>query len=565
MKHFRGYFFGKRHGKSREIFLDEVFLDSSNLPDFDVHQFEGRIEKPIQKKTIVYLGIFFSIVSVIFLWKIGTLQIVKGEAYALRSENNRLKHTPIFSERGIIYDRNGLELVWNSPSENIFPKRSYIDLGGFSHLLGYIGYPATDSSGVYYNTDFVGKDGVESYHDSRLQGANGLKIVETDALSKTRSESTVRTPVNGENLTLTIDARLQNKLFEFISNLSDSHGFGGGAGIIMDVETGGVLALTSFPEYSSTVLSEGDDRDMIRKFQRDKRTPFLNRVVSGLYTPGSTVKPFVALGALNENIINPSKEILSTGSISVDNPYFPDLKSVFTDWKAHGLVDMRDALAVSSNIYFYEIGGGYKDQKGIGISNIEKYTRMFGLGEVTDIDIPGEAVGVIPNPEWKAENFENDQWRLGDTYYTSIGQYGFLVTPLSLVRAISTIANKGILVSPHVVKNTNIESEKIEGIDSKNFDVVIEGMRQAVTAGTAKGLNIPQVKVAAKTGTAELGVSKKLVNSWIVGFFPYEKPRYAFTVVMEKGARDNTIGGLFVMRQLFEWMAVNTPEYLEVI
>jgi len=330
----------------------------------------------------------------------------------------------------------------------------------------------------------------------------------------------------------------------------------------MDVNSGEILALASFPEYSSTILSEGDDRSAIRRFQNDYRKPFLNRAVSGLYTPGSIVKPFIAIAALNEKIISPEKKILSTGSISIQNPYFPDLKSVFKDWRPQGWVNIKDALAISSNVYFYEVGGGFKDQKGLGISKIEKYVNMFGLGELTGIDLPGEVKGIIPNPKWKAENFNGEAWHLGDTYHTAIGQYGFSITPLQMVRGIAAIANYGKLVTPHVVKTDSVKYKDINGISKVNFDIVKSGMRQAVTDGTAKGLNIPQVQIAAKTGTAEVGISKKRVNSWILGFFPYENPRFAFTVVMEKGPRENTIGGLYVMRQLLEWMSVNTPEYL---
>ncbi len=563
MKPFKNFFTGRKNLKDNEIAPDEIFLDSSNLPNFDVHQFEGRFEKPITKKTIFLLGSFFILIGIVFISRVGVLQISKGDSFKKRSENNRLQHTPLFSERGIIYDRNGVELAWNSPGDNVFPKRSYIDKRGLSHILGYIGYPKKDNKGIYYQTEFTGKDGIEKFYNDELAGSNGLKIVETDALMNVRSESIIKPPQDGGNITLSIDAQVQSRLYDLMDSLAKDRGFSGGAGVIMSIDTGELLALASFPEYDSSILAEGSNRSAIRSFQNDKRKPFLNRPVSGLYTPGSIVKPFVALGALNEGVISPDKKILSTGSISVQNPYYPELKSVFTDWKAHGWVDIRDALAVSSNVYFYEVGGGFENQKGLGISNIEKYAKKFGLGELTGVDMPGEVNGVIPNPKWKAERFNGEKWRVGDTYHTAIGQYGFQVTPIQMVRAIAAIASEGKVVLPNLVLGKQIKIEEIDGIEENNFKIVKEGMRQAVTAGTAKGLNIPQVTVAAKTGTAELGVSKKLVNSWIVGFFPYEDPKFSFTIVMEKGPRKNTVGGLFVMRQLLEWMSVNTPEYLE--
>jgi penicillin-binding protein 2 len=564
-RNIKNFFIGKRKKRNwnNEINPDEIFLDSSNLPNFDVYQFEGRFEKPITKKTIILLGFFFILTGCAFIARVGVLQILKGDALSAQSENNRLRHTPVFSERGVIYDKNGVELAWNSPGQDDFSLRSYIDIHGLAHLLGFVSYPASDNKGIYYRKELVGKDGAERFYNKKLMGENGIKIVETNALMEVQSESVIKPPVNGENITLSIDVRVQNKLFEFMKQLSADHGFSGGAGVILDVKNGEILALASFPEYDPTILSNGGDASAIRRWRQDTRKPFLNRVVSGLYTPGSVIKPFVAIGALNEKVITPDKKILSTGSISIPNPYFPNTKSVFTDWKAHGWVDIKEALAVSSNVYFYEVGGGFEDQKGIGIANIEKYTKLFGLGELTGIDLLGEKKGVIPNPEWKAKNFNGEKWRVGDTYNTTIGQYGFQVTPIQMVRAIAAIANEGKLVSPHITKGIVKDFMQINGVDKNYFTIVKEGMRKAVTQGTAKGLNIPQVKIAAKTGTAEVGISKKRVNAWIVGFFPYKNPRFAFTVVMEKGPRKNTIGGLFVMRQLLEWMAINTPEYLK--
>jgi penicillin-binding protein 2 len=273
----------------------------------------------------------------------------------------------------------------------------------------------------------------------------------------------------------------------------------------------------------------------------------------------------VALGALTESIISPEKQILSTGSISIQSPYDPNIKSVFTDWKAHGLVDMRTALAVSSNVYFYEVGGGFEGQRGLGITKLEKYYRMFGFGQTIPGDFFSGTSGIIPNPEWKKKNFKGEEWRLGDTYYTSIGQYGFQATPLQAARAVSAIANDGILLTPVITRSGQDEATGAETIpiDKNNIEIVKEGMRQGVLMGTAKGLNIPQVEIAAKTGTAELGVSKEKVNSWVIGFFPYKNPRYAFAVTMEKGSRHNVIGALYVVRQFIEWMTVNAPEYIK--
>jgi len=560
----------KKYSKQYEIAPDEIFLDSKNLPNFDVDQFEGRMERSISKQAISFLSVFFILISFIFIGRVANLQIVEGSFYRDRSENNRLKHIPIFSERGVVFDRKNKELAWNIPGDNDFSKRKYIKEPGFAHILGYTNSPKKDSSGFYYQTKFIGKDGVEKIYDNVLSGKNGVKIVEVDVFGKKQSESLIFPPKDGNSVTLTIDSRIQKELSMSISSLAKEIGFNGGGGILMNIQTGEIIAITSVPEFDSNVLSEGEDNGLIAKYILDKNKPFLNRVISGLYTPGSTVKPFIGIAALNEGVITPDKKILSTGSISVQNPYFPDLKTVFNDWKAHGLVNIRDALAVSSNVYFFEVGGGYKDQKGIGIANIEKYARLFGLGEKTGIDLPGEIDGIIPNPEWKKKIFNGDDWRIGDTYNTAIGQYGFQITPIQLVRGIASIASDGKIVQPHILlKINNVpvhENNSTIGaidIDKENFEVIKSGMRQGVTNGISRVLDLRYVKIAAKTGTAEVGTAKKYANSWITGFFPYDNPKYAFAVVMEKGPRNNLKGSIFVMRSLFDWMKKNTPEYFK--
>mgnify|MGYP001576812491 FL=1 len=188
--------------------------------------------------------------------------------------------------------------------------------------------------------------------------------------------------------------------------------------------------------------------------------------------------------------------------------------------------------------------------------------RSFGFVEETGITLSQEERGVIPTPEWKKETFDGEEWRIGDTYNTSIGQYGYQVTPLQMARGVASVANGGILLRPQLLLGGKIEAQSLD-IAPQYFDIVKEGMRLAVTEGTAQGLSMPQVKIAGKTGTAELGALKQFVNSWVVGFFPYENPRYVFTIVMERGPAKNLIGATYVMRQLLDWMILNTPEYLK--
>ncbi len=554
----RKFHFWKRK-EYPEIDPDVIFLDSHNLPDFDTQQFEGRIERPISKFSFALILLAFFLCSGAYLWKISALQIAQGEEYYAASKDNQLRHIPIFAPRGVIYDRNHIALAFNGES------RSYIQENGFGHLLGYVGLPSKKDleNDTYYSNEIVGRQGLEQTYERLLRGTHGLKIEEVDVHGDITSSSVLRESSEGNNLNTSIDARVQKKMYELIESLALDKHFQGGAGIIMDVKTGELITLVSYPEYSPQVLVEGKDRETISAYQNDSRTPFLNRATQGLYAPGSIVKPFIATAALSERTISPDTAIVSTGSISIPNPYDPSKPTVFKDWKAHGAVNMRQALAVSSDVYFYVVGGGYRNQAGLGIERIDKYLQKFGFGSPTGIDVEKEASGVIPTSEWKAEHFDGEKWNVGNTYHTAIGQYGFQVTPIQTVRAIAAIANGGKLVTPRLYRNETRAGNAGSsiGISDSLLKIVREGMRMAVTEGTGKGLSIPGFPIAAKTGTAELGVSKDKVNSWVIGFFPYDTPRYAFAVVMERGDVHNTIGGVFIMRQLFDWMLVNAPEY----
>ncbi len=480
---------------------------------------------------------------------------------AMRSNANRLRQIAVFPERGIIYDRQGEKLAWNDGD------RVYID-EGFSHLLGFIGLPSVQDleTNEYNVQELIGRTGVEKIFNNILSGQKGIKIEEIDVWGETLSDHLLKPPVSGRSIYLSIDSRLQKILYQSIKELAESRGFVGAAGVVMDIKTGEIVVLTNYPEYDSNILSQGQEVEKISEFINNPANPFLNRLGAGLYTPGSIVKPFIAVGALTEGVIDPRKNIVSTGTLTLPNPYFPDQPSVFLDWRAHGAVDMRQAIAVSSNVYFYQIGGGYGDQKGLGISNIEKYAKLFGLSLPTGIELGGETRGIIPNPDWKAKNFNGDRWRIGDTYNTSIGQYGFMVTPLQMVRATAILANGGQLITPTVIKKNgslNEDNQSLSLLD-EHLAVAREGMRQAVTQGSSQMLNSPNYKVAAKTGTAQIGLSKNFLNSWIIGFFPYDNPRYAFAIVMERGPADALFGGVTTATfSFFEQLFKEAPEYLK--
>lgn len=557
-----------RKKRQTQVEVDEVLFDATNILGLDLDRLEGKRELPIANKSIYKVGVVFVLVALFFLGKVYDLQVINGEKLFAIAESNSVDRDTIIAERGVIYDRKGEMVVWNEVDQrgvHDFPVRAYTDRLGLGQVLGYVSYPKKDNRGFYFRTEYIGRNGVEAAYDEVLKGKNGSKIVVADALNNVISEHALDYAVSGDPLYLSIDAELSEAMYQIISTSSAQAGFRSGAGAIMDVETGELIALTSFPSYDPEIMADGHEVEIINSYNQDDRLPFLNKVVGGAYTPGSIVKPFVAYAALSEKIIDPNKVIVSTGEIVIPNPYNPSNPSRFTDWRAHGAMTMREAIAFSSNVYFYTIGGGYGDQKGLGITKMSEYYRKFGLGSTTGINIAEEQAGVVPDPAWKKKVFDDD-WRLGDTYFTSIGQFGFLTTPIQMLRAYSALANGGHLVDPHVIKDKQGNSVDIH-LNPDYLKIIHEGMRMTVTldGGTARGLERKDVAVAAKSGTAEVGSGNAYVNSWAAGFFPYENPKYAFILMMDRAPRSNALGAARIMGNVVEWMSENRPEYLGIV
>jgi len=556
-----------RKRKKEEVSFDEILLDSSNLPSFNRGRMEGHMELPITNRNIAVVGIIFMVVALWFLHQLFVLQIVEGSHYKDISDNNTIEETTIIAERGVVYDRNGELIAWNEPDksdEYAFPMRAYTNRKGLGQLTGYVSYPLKDSKGIYYRTEYLGRNGIEGAYNQLLAGINGHQLLERDAHGDTVGAHVVEPPVPGEAVTLSIDAKLSEAMYDIIATSTIKAGFRSGAAAIMDVHTGEIIAMTSYPSYDPEVMADGDDVALIEEYNNDERFPFLNKVLAGLYAPGSIVKPFMAYAALQEKIIDPNKIIVSTGEIVIPNPYDPANPTRFTDWRAHGAMNMREALAFSSNVYFYYISGGFGDQKGLGIKLMKQYMDFFGFGTKTGIVLANEQEGIVPSPEWKEEVFD-EEWRLGNTYQTSIGQFGWQVTPLQMLVAYGALANGGKFFVPHLIKGeTPVYRE--EKLDPESLKIIHEGMRMTTNypGGTARALERKDVAIAAKSGTAELGVGNAYVNSWAAGFFPYEDPQYAFILMMDKAPRSNALGGTRVMGDIVQWMSENTPQYLGI-
>ncbi len=540
--------FRRRRRYNYEIDPDEIFLDSTNLSSFDSAQFEGRLEKPISQRTFAGLFIALGILSLILILRAADLQIIKGPVFAEESANNSLSSEILFAQRGVITDRYG-KIITENIKRSDGSVRRYYKLPEMGSIIGYVSSPKKDSSGRYYDTQEVGVAGLEKQYNTLLTGKNGTVLKETDAFGRVRSQGVIIPAKKGGTLKLSIDADLEELFAKSIANVVERKHFVAGAGVIMDVNTGEVRAIVSYPSYDPNVMVNGGPSSVIVGYSTDKRHPFLDHAAQGVYVPGSIVKPFVSAGALTDGVITQNTVIDDKGRISIPDPYHAGKEFVYTGWKALGPVNVRKAIAWSSDIFFYTVGGGFGKQKGLGIDRLDYWYKQFGLGSLTGIDLPREVKGLVPGPSWKRAAYKRP-WYLGDTYFTAIGQYAMQVTPLQMARATAAVANGGKLLTPRMRFSQGVEYTRVP-VTSSSLEIVKEGMRMGVTTALAGAINLPYVDVAAKTGTAQVGINNQYDNAWVEGFFPYEKPVYSFAVVLERGPSGAGEQAVNVMRELF--------------
>lgn len=438
-------------------------------------------------------------------------------------------------------------------------QRAYNDYGYFSHIIGYIGKVSgadLKADSYYSPIDFMGKDGLEAQYEKELRGSPGKIAISVNSENTVLKTLMAKESLRGNNLLLSIDGDLQKILVNALNDKITQTNSTGGAAVVLNVKSGEVISLVSLPSFDFNAQTYSD-------IIKDKDKPLFNRAISGFYPAGSTIKPFVASAALAENIIDPNYKIDDTlGYIKIENQYDPNIIYTFHDWKAHGFVDMRKALAVSANVYFYVIGGGYKNIKGLGIDLLEKYFKIFGFGKATEIDLPGETDGLIPNPSWK-KTVKNENWYTGDTYNVSIGQGDVIITPLQLASAIGAVANGGTLWKPKIVSNItdndgNIIKEfkpvqiRNNLVDGNKLKIVREGLREAVISGSAYLLADLPIKVAGKTGTAQVTNTFRRTNAWFTGFAPYDNPEISLAIIVE-GAGEGSTAAVPIAKKAFEW------------
>ena len=452
------------------------------------------------------------------------------------------------------------EIALFSANRYLFPEvdlkyrfyRNYPYGRSASHLLGYLGrinksdfnnLKRKDRLTNYTNYDFIGKSGVEQNYEYLLRGEMGYAEVETDASGKNLRILEEKKPVSGKNISLTIDIELQI----FAENLFQDYQ---GALVALDPNNGDVLALVSMPDFDPNLFVDGIEAESWRLLNTSERKPLNNRAIQGVYPPGSTIKPFLAFSALEENFID--------RYFTIDDPGFFKLarsNHIFRDWKknGHGIVDLKKAIYQSCDVFFYELANK------MGIDNIFKSMNQFGFGERTGIDISGEVEGLLPSREWKKNRFDQ-VWYPGDTISVGIGQGYFLATPIQLAVATSIIANKGNKVVPKLLlSGGNSQINLVSNFNSNSYLSNIEYVKDSMVAVTspegtayssAQNLNF---KLAGKTGTAQVfslrgrdydedKIQEKLKDhSLFVAFAPANTPKIAIALIIENGGSGSAV------------------------
>ena len=412
--------------------------------------------------------------------------------------------------------------------------RDYLEFPKLSHTLGYVGLISAEeydnlSGDGYRLNSFVGKSGIEQVCENELRGNDGER--------RTREGNIVfeKKAQNGKIIELTIDKRLQEaveaELTSCVKKTEEQTGLSsGGAVVVLNVKNGEVLAMASFPDYNLENIS----KDYESLLNTDSN-PLLNRCISGAYEPGSTFKPLVALAALNEGVVTAEQKISDKGIYTFYSPTYTPTCHIWNEKrKTHGDVDVKEALSVSCNYYFYEAG------RRLTINKIADYAKRFRLGEKCGIELEGEVTGTLASPETKKE------WYPGDTLQAAIGQSVNMFTPIQLASYIGAVANNGTLYRPYIVKSikstegdiereTKAVIEKVIDISEKNFQTVKNGMRECVLSGTAESaFEGADFTAAGKTGSAQVPGGPE--NGLFVGFAPFETPEIAISVVIEHGA-----------------------------
>lgn len=425
-----------------------------------------------------------------------------------------------------------------------------------SHVVGYINrinkkdlrmLTKKNRLSLYKGSDHMGKRGIEQNYEHLIHGVPGFKKIEVDAKGNIVRTIKRKKPINGQNIHLSIDIELQKKAIDAFGNKK-------GALVAISPLNGEILAYVSKPQFNPNLFVNGIDYKNWNLLNKNKENPLLDRVTKGLYPPGSTIKPFIAIAGLENNLRIPPFQIIDPGFFTM-----PNQSKTFRNWKrdGHGSVDMVKAIAVSSDTFFYGLG------LELGIDKINQTLQAYGFGQKTGIDLLGEKKGLLANQEWKLKN-KKEKWYAGETVITAIGQGFTQVTPLQLANATAKIAlpNNKNYVSPHLLLNSNQLKHKNDSLYTppplkKNTMQFVKRGMEAVTekGGTAAFLNNINYKIAAKTGTAQVFglaggeyIEDDLPDhlkdhALFIAYAPAEKPELVLAIIVENGGSGGSTAG----------------------
>lgn len=550
------------------------------LPNFDISSLNNFSTNPWR---LVFLFCFSLILFFTIFLRLFHLQIVEGKANQELADGNRIQVRIIHAPRGVIFDRNGQVLAANSPAFRLFDKdnkkfklisreealelevkndpkakdleidnvRSYPFKEKLAHVVGYVGEISqqqleSPDYKTYRPGDRIGQSGIEYQYEKILKGIDGGEIIEVD--SKGAKLRTLRqdSPIPGRNVYLTVDASLQEKIYQQMTDALDQTGSCCGSAVAVDPANGQVLAVVSLPSYDTNIFSRQDDESLISEVLTAKESPILNRAIAGTYPPGSTFKIISALAAVSSGKITAETTFIDNGVM-----YLGQFK--FTNWyfteygKTEGPVNLLKAIQRSNDIYFYNVG------QTVGERFLADWARKMRLGNRLDIDLPGEENGLVPDDEWKRKTFK-EVWYPGDTLHMAIGQGFVLATPLQILGITSFIANDGILYRPQLFLNNFKPQILVSNIVSADkIKLVKNGLKLVPKAGgTAWPFFTFPIPTAGKTGTAEFGDPKDRVHAWYTSFAPADDPKIALTVLVEGGGEGSNVAAP-VAKEVYRW------------